>query len=112
MSLEIEFFYDPCNKCGESRQSDFSWNYTYNCADMWRLACPGDKKMIEIDYMLCADAAKKLQAAIDAMIAEPDNYRKLNPSNGYGNYDSFLLALVLLKEACEKEPDAVVETYR
>lgn len=53
-------------------------------------------------------AAHHLRRGIAAMEVDPDSYRTLNPENGWGDFDSQLVALRELLAACEQAPKAKV----
>ena len=66
------------------------WNYTSNCASMWRAAGVdfqtwGDKQAWEV--------IPELEAAITRLKADPAYYKTMNPENGWGSYDSLIVAL-------------------
>jgi hypothetical protein len=48
-----------------------------------------------------------LQAAINRMVADPEDFRKYNPPNGWGEYDGAVEALTALRDAICLNPDAV-----
>lgn len=45
------------------------------------------------------EGAKLLDRIIDGLRADPARFRQLNPTNGWGDYDSFLTVLVQMREA-------------
>lgn len=53
-----------------------------------------------------------LEAGIARLEAEPDTYRALNPSNGWGSYERFLPWLKQYLDACKQNPGATVEVSR
>lgn len=66
------------------------WNYTSNVAPMWRKAMPKTDGLAGMHGMIAKDAAAVLRAGIARMEAEPDAYRALNPTNGWGGFDDQL----------------------
>ena len=53
-----------------------------------------------------------LQEGIAKMEAEPERFRKHNPSNGWGSYDVFLLWLKEYLDACYTYPEATISVSR
>jgi hypothetical protein len=88
------------------------WNYTSNCAPMWRLAMPSTDGLAGMHEMKASDAAEALRAGIAAMEADSEPYRELNPSNGWGDFDGQLEALRRLLAAFEQAPNATVAIWR
>jgi hypothetical protein len=88
------------------------WNYTSNCARMWRQAMPETDGLAGMHGMLAGDAAKVLRNGITHMTADPGAYRAMNPENGWGDYDSQLFALRELLGAFDAAPRAKVAISR
>ena len=86
---------------------DYDWNITHNVAAMWRLAgcyerlyeSRGDKAGWHIDG---------LRSAYTKMRDNPDEYKALNPSNGWGNYDGALKWLNTVIKGFEEAPEALI----
>lgn len=84
-------------------------NYTSNVAPMWRKAgCD----LAEMHDRPASEVRGPLWQALQAMRANPDEYRAMNPSNGWGNYDGCLQFLTGLWEACGRHPNAVMKVSR
>lgn len=94
------------------RVGDLDWNYTSNCAAMWRIAMPETDGLAGLAGMKARDAAAHLSRGIDRMKMEPAPYRALNPENGWGSYDSQLDALGQLLAAFEAAPGATVAIWQ
>ena len=43
------------------------------------------------------------------MIEYEEEYRELQPSNGWGTYDGLLAKLKDLRNCCENNPDGIIE---
>jgi len=110
----------PCGHCGGTGKepasedsgwsgSPLDWNYTSNCARMWRKA---GADLAEFDGKPAGECAMPLAAAITAMESEPDTYRALNPTNGWGDYDSLVEALKKLLDAFQGNPHLIVQVSR
>lgn len=93
MSYDFYIFYRGTDHCLWDR------NHTSNVAPMWRLA---GVDLREFDGQITDDLVVPLTAAIAAMEGDPAKYRELNPSNGWGSYESCLSLLRDFKEQCEK----------
>lgn len=91
-----------CNcDCCRVRRADFDANYTSNCGAMFIKA---GLPIRELDGMLAADALPRLNAAIAAMTADKPGYEKLNPANGWGDYEGALAFFREIRNGCEAAP--------
>jgi hypothetical protein len=84
-------------------------NYTVNVARMWTEALGhslGDLKDQPAGASLPA-----LRLAVDQMLARPDYYRAMEPSNGWGDYEGALAYLTALRDACLVHPKAVIRIW-
>lgn len=91
------------------------WNYTTNCAPMWRLAMPETDGLAGMHGLLAKDAAGVLKKGIARMEKDPAAYRALNPENGWGSFDGeygTFQALRRLLANCEAHPRATVRVHR
>lgn len=66
------------------------WNYTSNCAPMWREA---GADLAEYHGKTAGECMPSLRAAIELLKADPDRFRAMDPPNGWGSYDSLVPAL-------------------
>lgn len=79
----------------------FSWNYTSNCAAMWRHAgCD----LAGFDGKSATELRDSLRAAITVMEDRPAYYLAMEPSNGWGSYEGVLDALRELLIHCAAHP--------
>ena len=83
-------------------------SYTYNVYPMYRKAFSQDAGIRALDHRKGKDCIDWLDAAIADMKAKPEEYRKLNPPNGWGNYEGALEVLERLSTWCREVPEAVV----
>jgi hypothetical protein len=51
-----------------------------------------------------------LASGLARLISDPDRFKKLNPSNGWGNYDCLVSFVRDYIRACEDHPEAHVYT--
>lgn len=90
----------------DERVGSLDWNYTYNVQPMTAKA--GLRSLNMLDGVPAPVAVLALEMVIDRMAAAPDEYRKLNPANGWGDYDGFLKRLVELRDHLLLVPKATV----
>lgn len=57
-----------------------------------------------------AQLIEPLRAALSAMRAEPERFKRHNPKNNWGDYEGFLRFLDRLLLECENYPDAEVSS--
>ena len=82
------------------------YSYTYNIRPMLVLAgCTFQ----QIDGKSAAEASTMLERALNVMRNNPDDFRKLNPKNGCGDFDSFRVSLEELLTWMLRYPKATVE---
>jgi hypothetical protein len=86
-----------------------SLNMTSNVAPMWRLA---GADLAEFKARTAGDCIPELRTAIADMAGNPEKYRPLNPSNGWGDYAGCLEFLRELLVMFEEHPKATVEVWR
>lgn len=82
-------------------------NITYNLADIYYKCIDGGFKTL--NEMTCKEALPILNKAIENMIENEKEYRKLEPSNGWGTYEGLLKELRELRTCCEENPDGIIE---
>lgn len=108
-------------------RTDDPGNITYNVDAMFALALGepdegvrngGDVVFHRKDPALkrfidrpASEAIDPLRAAVSRMETDPEAYRVLNPSNGWGDYDGALDYLRRFLSACEEQPDRLVEGW-
>ena len=111
-----------CDSCGHPLRN---WNYTHNTNRMANAALdPSYDTSIsvgqeilgiggprvdgswwqQLDGMTGPDGAALLTRILDAMSADPDRFKAMNPDNGWGDYDSFTAVLVEMREAVPETP--------
>lgn len=86
--------------------------HTYNLSPMWRLAGvfenhPIDDLHGERAATIGIRAAKGLLRAV----SKPAEFKALNPSNGWGDYEGFVKVLTRLAIDCAEEPEAIAHVY-
>ena len=74
-------------------------NVTYNLSPMFREAFDG-VGFRDFNNMKAKDALPILRGAVEAMKNDPDRFKKHNPENGWGSYDSAIGVLEILCGGC------------
>ena len=105
MSWDFDLVADVCKHCGRGGESVYERNYTYNVSPMFYEAM-GEGGIRQLDGLTGAECLEILDSGIEAMAADPDKYRALNPPNGWGDYDSALQMLREMRAACVEYPEA------
>lgn len=111
MSYDV-YLMDPdeyCAHCGRHDCDFYEWNYTSNVAPMWRKAMPDTDGLAGLNGMVASDAAKVLRGGISHMAQHPEEYRPLDPPNGWGSYDGVLVAMGELLREMDNHPTALVK---
>lgn len=108
MSYDIDLVESMCHEC-HCGDVVYHSNMTSNVSGMWddagielRLYCydrehAGDEARV---------VAPLLTEAIHKMEADPERYRAMEPSNGWGSYEGTLSFLRKLRDACLMYPNA------
>ena len=84
---------------------------TYNLGPMFRLALSGDEQgegVPDWNGMFASELISKLREAIAAMEDDPAKFKRLNPENGWGNYEGALNFLSEILRQCIQHPKATV----
>lgn len=89
----------------------FERNITYNLARMYYKAIDEDKGFKKLKGMNCKEALPIINSAIADMLNNSDEYRKLNPANGWGSYEELLTSLQEMRNCCESNPDGIIDVY-
>ena len=82
-------------------------NVTYNLADIYYKCIDGGFKTLK--NMTCKEALPIITKAIINMLENEEEYKKLEPSNGWGTYEGLLQKLRYLRLCCEHNPDGIIE---
>lgn len=81
-------------------------NYTSNVSGMWKKAL--GERLAEFDGRNAGESVPLLDAGIKAMSSSPDEYREMNPANGWGSYEGALTYLVDLRSYCAEHPKTTI----
>ena len=66
----------------------------------------------EIDITTAGQLVEPLTAGLATLRAEPDRFRVLNPSNGWGNYEGLVQFVADYLAACQDNPTATIRVSR
>jgi len=83
-------------------------NHTYNVCPMY-LRAMGNGLTDLLNGKKCKDVIPILTKGRQEMIDNPKIYKKMNPPNGWGSYESAILFLGDIIIACEKHKDYKIE---
>ena len=81
--------------------------YTHNCNNMVR-AAGFVEWPYEVDGMTSREFCEKLDAALQALRANPAWFRRMNPENGWGDYDGLVRILDRVLDSFDRFPSATV----
>lgn len=83
--------------------------HTYNLTPMWRKAgVVGDDGTRELDGRTCEEMCPILLNALNEAWRDEAEFRKLDPPNGWGDYDGFLEILTRFTRLCHQHPRGVL----
>lgn len=92
----------------EVKPTEVYWrNVTHNVSAMWREAGCYDA-LYNSDGLRARDLLPFLRRGMVAMGNDPAKFEKLNPTNGWGCYQSAREFLLEVIKRCEEHPDATV----
>ncbi len=86
-------------------------NITHNLTPMWKKAGIYDA-LYNSEYMEAKDILPVLIDGLADMVANKEEYEKLNSPNGWGLYENAVPWLVELIQGCKDYPDSVIEVSR
>ena len=103
-----------CPHCGKPIAGDDErwWrNITHNVSPMWKLAGVYDA-LYESEGLIAKEVLSTLQEGVARMVLNPEEYKKLNPTNGWGCYESALEFLIDFQSAIVNNPDTMIHVSR
>ena len=92
---------------GDTHRCSESFNYTSNCAEMWKRAL-GGSGLRGLENMQGRDASILLTKAICHMASRPEVYKAMEPENGWGDYHGAMNFLVRILQICKENPTSKV----
>ena len=105
---------EPVYAPADERDVVYSDNITHNLGVM---ACEAGLydalwRPEEFGYRKAEDLIKTLQEGLQRLRDEPERYRRFNPDNGWGDYETLLKFVENYLRACEAQPEANVSVWR
>ena len=105
---------EPFVVAPESGQEVYEGNITHNLNKMAQEA--GVYKYLwrpdEIGVTHARQLIEPLEKGLETLKQDPDTFRKLNPPNGWGDYDGLVGFVEHYLKACKQYPDAEVSVSR
>jgi hypothetical protein len=86
-------------------------NYTHNVTPMWSLSGVYEALYMSKDK-LAGSVIKDLEHGLDLMKCSPDEFKRLNPANGWGNYEGAVKFLEGFLVACKLHPKSTIELWK
>lgn len=81
-------------------------NYTYNCAPMFDEAA--GMEFSELNGCPASEVARIIGTALVRMREDRPKYEAMNPSNGWGSYETFVQFLEKIADFCRRHPRATL----
>jgi hypothetical protein len=89
------------------------WNYTHNCNRMANHVVQTTMPLLDdltwwkhLDGMDGATGLAFLDVIVGGLMEAPTFFRCMNPTNGWGDFDSFLGVLIEMRDTAERYPSA------
>ena len=96
----------------ELKPSEIFWrNITHNLTPMWDRAGVYDA-LYNSSGKKAKQIIKVLKKGLQQMTDYPEEYRGLNPENGWGDYDVAVLFLADICVACETHPESSIRIWK
>ena len=124
MSLDVSLL-SAGHKCPECGHVDrlpgvdrelFARNITHNLREMAGAAglytCLWRPEECDPPIRFARDLVGPLTEGLARLGADPERFRALSPSNGWGTYEGLVWFVAAYLEACEYWPDAEVRVWR
>lgn len=110
MSLDFYLHYE----CDGNEISVFSTNVTHNLgkiaieADIYYALWRPEEK----GWKIAKDLIEPLTKGLADLKARSEDFKKLNPANGWGSYEHFVPFVEEVLAACNKYPSAIISVSR
>lgn len=66
----------------------------------------------ELGITTSGELVEPLEVGLDKLTSNPENYKKFNPDNGWGNYEGLVRFVTNYLQACKDDPDATIYISR
>ena len=92
----------------------YEYNCTHNLGSMATAAGVYEAlwRPEEIPANKAGDLIELLSSGLERLYGDPDKYKKLNPSNGWGSYEGLVKFVESYLNACKEFPDAGIHVSR
>ncbi len=92
----------------------FSANITHNLGEMAKAAGLYEAlwRPEENGIEYARDLIVPLATGLDVLVNDPEQFRVLNPPNGWGDYEGLVRFVARYLSACVHDPDATVSVWR
>lgn len=111
----------PCICCGcgnehtkEEREKFYDGNITHNLGAMAEAA--GIYKLLwrpeELGITKAGQIIDPLRSGVELLNSDPERFKKFNPSNGWGSYESLLAFAATYLAKCSIHPEAEISVCR
>lgn len=107
MSWNFRMYIERDN--GEKLYNDLDIGYTYNVSPMYYRALPLRDGIKTIDGMSGEEAETPIYIGLLELLSEPEEYKHLNPENGWGDYEGAIDVLLKLLHYSRDYPDMYFE---
>lgn len=94
---------------GNSVVHEVVCGHTYNLTPMWYKALPFLSSTRDLHGRTCASLYPDLTYGLHHIIDHTEEYRALNPDNGWGDFPGFFEIFVRFREMCGLYPSGSVE---
>ena len=82
--------------------------HTYNLTPMWRLAGVIESFTAELDGIRSDALADRAARGLMRAVAQPVEFKALNPPNGWGDFDGFVKILTRTAILCAENREGVI----
>lgn len=103
------------SKVVTEKRSVFSWDgMTHNMTEMakWAGVLEACWMPEEIEGVTAAKLIPFLEAGLHKLKTQPEEAKKFNPPNGWGDYEGFVEFVEKYLAACREHPDATIKVSR
>ena len=113
---EVECMCPNCDHKHSKMETEIFWsgNCTHNLTEMAQAAKLYKPiwRPEEVGITTAKQLIEPLEKGLKKLIEYPNKFKKYNPSNGWGSYDSFVQFVSALLLACKNNPEATIDIWR
>ncbi len=100
-----------CTKCNNEIETGYSievGNYTFNVNPMYQKA---RLSIHDLNNKKCKDVINMINDVYCKMVKNANEYKKLNPPSGWGDYWGALHFLEKIINKCKEYPDSILKVW-